>query len=133
MPLSDADKERARYHLGFLAVQPAASISYGIPKPIQTLFLVEVAMNNLLEAAVPRVLRVLGILDGVETKLVEAQDRLAADALGDLKLRKEETDMLEAEYRRWGFRLADILGVPVYAFSNRYKGGGVRAGNVPVR
>jgi hypothetical protein len=133
MPLMDADRERIRYHLGYLAVQPAASISYGMARPIQTLFLVEIALNNLLETSIPRVLRTLGILDGVEAKLVEAQDRLAADALGDLKLRKEETDQLEGEYRRWGFRLADILGVPVYAFSSRYKGGGVRAGNVPVR
>jgi len=133
MPISASERERILYHLGYLAVQPAASIQYGIPRPIQTMFLVETAMNNLLEVAVDRVRRVLQIMDGIENKLVDAQDRLAADQLGDLKIRATEPDQLEGEYRRWGYRLADILGVPIYAYSTKYRNAGVRAGSIPVR
>lgn len=134
MPLDDREKERARYHLGYLAVQPAASIQYGIPRPIQTMFLVEVALNNLIEVAVDRVRRILQILDNTETRLVEAQERLAADALDTLKLRANEPDLLEREYARWGMRLADILGVPIYPYSQRYRSAfAVHAGNIPVR
>lgn len=134
MPLSQADRERVRYHLGYLDVQPAASLSFGIPKPIQTIFLVEDAMSNLIELSVPRVLRILGIMDDIEQKLVDAQDRLAATSLGDLKLRTTEPEQLETEYRRWGKRLANIFGVPVYPFSDRYRGsGGTVGGSIPVR
>jgi len=133
MPLDAREKERARYHLGYLAVQPAASISYGIPRPIQTMFLVETSLNNLIEEATDRVRRILKIMDDIEAKLVEAQDRLAASALDSLKLRENEPDMLEREYVRWGFRLADILGAPIYPYSTRYRSfSGVKAGSIPV-
>jgi len=135
MPLNAMEKERARFHLGYPEVQPQASIAYGIPRPIQTAFLVEMSMSNLIEEACDRVRRVLKIMDDVETKLVECQMRLAAMKLGNLELRENEPDQLEHEYVRWGMRLADILGVPIYAYSTRYRGhiGGVKAGSIPVR
>jgi hypothetical protein len=134
MPLDAREKERARYHLGYLAVQPAASIQFGIPRPIQTMFLVETALENIIEEAVDRVRKILKIMDDTEMRLVESQDRLAASALDALKLRENEPDLLEREYVRWGWRLADVLGVPIYPYSNRYRmGAGTRAGSIPVR
>lgn len=87
-------------------------------------------MNNILPEAEDRVRRFLGVLDGVECRMVEAQDRLAATQLGDLRLRDGEPDLLEREYSRWAKRLADVLGVPLYPYSTRFKG--VRSGNIPV-
>lgn len=134
MPLTDSEKERVRYHLGYLEVQGAASIQFGIPRPLQTLFLVETALNQLIENAVPRVRRVLRVMDNVEEKLIDSQDRLAAKQLDNLQLRDNEPDMLEKEYTRWGWRLADIFGVPIYPYSNRYRmNAGTVAGSIPVR
>lgn len=134
MPLSDAEKERVRYHLGYLSVSTAASLTFGIPVPQQTLFLVESAMTRIIADSVPRVKRILQIMDGIEEQLVEAQPRFAAMKLGDLDLRENETDKLEREYVRWGHRLAEIFGVPVYPYSERYSQSfGVRAGSIPVR
>lgn len=134
MPLDAREKERARYHLGYLAVAPAASIQYGIPRPIQTMFLVETALNNLLEEATDRVRRILKILDDTEVRLVECQERLAASALDALKLRENEPDLLEREYVRWALRLADILGCPIYPYSTRFRAfSGTKAGSIPVR
>lgn len=131
--LSEEEKERARYHLGYLGVQGAASIQLGIPRPLQTIFLVEQAMNNLIASSVPRVRRILRVLDDVEDQLIESQVRLSAKRLDGIELRENEPDMLEKEYVRWGWRLADLLGVPVYPYSERYKrGGGIKAGNLPV-
>ena len=136
MPLDAREKIRVRTHLGYLNVSPAASLFLGIPRPIQTIFLVEQAMSNLIEDAVERVRKILGVMDGVECRLVESQERLAASKLGELELRQNEPDLLEREYVRWGGRLADELGVPFYAYSNRYKwnqpmAGGF-AGSIPV-
>lgn len=135
MPLNDSEKERTKYHLGYLNVSPAASISYGMARPIQTLFLVETALNNVIESSVDRIRRVLSIMDNIELKLVDAQDRLAADAIDGLKIRAAEPDLLDREYVRWGYRLADILGVPVYPYSLRYKSfmASSDAGSIPVR
>lgn len=133
MPLSESDKERTRYHLGYLEVQGAASIQFGIPRPLQTVFLLEDAMNNIIANAISRVQRILTVLDGIENKLIESQDRLAAKRLDSLELRENEPDQLEREYVRWGNRLADILGVPIYAYSTRYRAAGNAAGSIPVR
>lgn len=124
--LSEADKERCRYHLGYLNTSFAASLTLGIPRPVQTLFLVEDAMGLLIPQTVPRVLRVLCIMDGIEEGLVKALSQLGVSKLGELDLHplkdqgKLVTDSLEREYVRWGNRLADILGVPHYPFSARY-------------
>lgn len=132
-PLTEEEKERIRYHLGYLETsfgsnQAAASLAFGIPRPSQTIFLVESAIQELLTNmyAVERVRRILCIMDQIEGKLVEALPQLAAEKLGDMTLRGAEQgvtypDLLEREYARWGYRLADILGVPVYPYSARYR------------
>ena len=132
MALTDAEKERARHHLGYPQVQPSASIQWGIPRPIQTAFLVESAMNNIIAAAEPRVRSMLCTLDGLETKLIEAQDYLVAQKLEDITLRDGHPDLLEREYQRWAGRLADLLGVPLYAFSTKFRQAGT-VSNVRVR
>ena len=134
MAFTPEERQKIRYSLGYVNVSPAASINFGLPRPIQTLFLVEQAMDYILPGAEDNVRRILGILDGIECRLVDAQDRLAAKSLDNLTMRVDETDALENEYYRWGGRLADILGVPFYAYSNRYKRHGKGfAGSIPVR
>lgn len=133
MALTDQEKERARYHLGYPEVQALTSLTFGVARPLQTLFLVEQALNYLLPVAEDRVRQILGVMDGVECRLIAAQDRLAAKRIDNLELRDDEPSQLEAEYRRWGYRLADTLGVPIYAYSVRYRREGkMQAGNVAV-
>lgn len=121
MSLTDAEKERVRYHLVYPEVQAAASLQWGIPRPIQTAFLLESAMSNIIAAAEDRVRDILTTLDGLDTKLIEAQDYLVAKRLEDLELRDGHPDLLEREYKRWAGRLADLLGVPLYAYSARFR------------
>lgn len=120
MPLTDGEKQKARYHLGYPSLSTAASIQFGQPALTQTNFLVESALGRVLETAIDQIRTYINVMDGIEQKLVEAQDRLAATQLEELKLNGKETDMLEAEYRRWGYRLSDILSCPVYPYSRRY-------------
>lgn len=125
--LSETDKERVRYHLGYLNTSFAASLTLGIPRPVQTLFLVEDAMALLIPQTVPRVLCILDTMDVIERKLVGALEQLGVKRLAEIELHPLSdrgllsTDSLEAEYVRWGNRLADILGVPHYPFSARYR------------
>lgn len=128
------EKERIRYHLGYLNVQPAASITFGIPVPIQTMFLVEAAMNQVLPTAEDRVRKILGILDRIECKLVEAIDFLVASKVDDTELRENHPDLLEHEYCRWASRLSDELGAPLYPGSPKFRSlFGTGVGSIPVK
>jgi hypothetical protein len=145
--LTAAERERAKYHLGYPNVTIASSLFFGVPIPLQTSFLIERALSNLPVDAENRVRHISQVMDGVECRLIDAQDRLAAEQLGELRLRPtdqglSEPDALEREYCRWGYRLADELGVPIYAYSTRYSnalqsasrvGAGRRARNITVR
>jgi hypothetical protein len=85
--LSDTDKERIRYHTGYQNVSPAASIQLGFPRASQASFLVEAAMERLLPPTVSRVLSIVTNLDTIEAQMMEANRRLKAQQLGELKLR----------------------------------------------
>lgn len=121
MPLTNDEKQRVRYHLGYPALTDAASVAFGVPTMNQTNFLVQSAMDRLLESSLEQVRKICAIMDGIDERLIEAQERLAATQLEELHLRDDEPDLLDKEYRRWGYRLSDILGSPVYPFSQRYR------------
>lgn len=132
--LDASEKERVRYHCGYLNVQPASSIQFGIPVPIQTLFLIEQSMNNILPSAEDRVRKIIVILDNIECKMVGAQDYLVASKLEDLTIRPDHIDQLEHEYCRWASRLSDELGAPLYPGSPKFRSlFGTGVGSVPVR
>lgn len=129
--LTNEEKEKVRYHLGYLATSFAPSIQLGIPRPLQTVFLLEQGLELLtLGYAVNRVRCILGTLDGLECQLAGAVQTLSASRLGNLEMHplKEKgllfTDSIEREYVRWASRLADILGVPLYPYSARFRKSG---------
>lgn len=133
--LSEADRERVRYHLGYLNVEPVSSIILGFPSASQAAFLVERAMDRVLPFAIPRVLRHLQELDCIEDQMSGSRKRLEAQQLGELKLRNSneepmEADLLEREYQRWAKRLADLLGVPINPFSERFRSGFYGGGSI---
>lgn len=134
MSFDDSEKERIRYHCGYLNVQPASSISFGIPIPIQTLFLIEQAINNALPSAEDRIRKLIKVLDDIECKMIDAQDFLVVDGVDDIRIRKDHIDQLEHEYCRWASRLSDELGAPLYPGAAKFRSlfmTGV--GSIPVR
>lgn len=118
--LTEAQRALVRYHLGYPNTSPAASLQLGIPAQQQTLFMVEQAMNVLLPVMVPKVLQILGVLDGLDCQIAQAQQYLVAKKLDSMELRDGHPDLLENEYRRWAFRLAETLGCPVYPYAERF-------------
>ena len=129
MALTDDERERCRYHLGYLNTSTAASIHLGIPAASQPLFLLESAMNLLLPSGELRVRSLLAKLDSTEQRIFEAQERLAARKVGEIDLNRDECEQLEGEYRRWQLRLARQFGVSPNPFDPSGRGGGI---NVPV-
>lgn len=134
-PFTDAEKQRIAFHLGYPAVTMAASVAFGVPVLTQTNWLIYRVLDGLLlGSAVDQLRSISKTMDDVLTKLIEAQDRLAATQLEELHIRGDETDALAAEYRRWGYMISDITGCPVYPYSQRYMQGNANAvTSVPIR
>ena len=137
--LSEADRARARYHLGYLNVEPVSSIALGFPSAQQPMFLFERAADRIMPEAMSRILCILNTLDAIEGQMREALCRLKVQQVGEVKIRNTndeptEQDLLEKEYLRWAKRLADDFGVPLNPFSERFRGGGggIPPFNIPV-
>jgi hypothetical protein len=130
--LTDAEKQRVAYHMGYPGVTSAASVAFGVPLMTQTNFLIYNVLGHLLDSAIDQVRSISNTMDGIETKLIDAQDRLAATRLEDLYLREDECEALNKQYQNWGYRLSDITGAPVYPYSRRYSGGGGGVTSVPI-
>jgi hypothetical protein len=131
--LSDPEKNRIRYHTGYLVTTMVASVQLGFPRATQPMFLVEQAMNLIPDDAIGLIRERVAILDSTETRMVQAQARLAADQLGNLKIREKEILQLRGEYRYWAQTLADLLGVPLNTYSFRFRGLGGGGLNIPVQ
>jgi hypothetical protein len=132
---SEEQKERVKYHLGYTAARMQTSLSFGQPLPRETMFLLQAVLGDWSdEFGYQRALTHVQNLDKIECLLVEALDRLSVTQVGNTSIRQDETDALEKEYNRWANRLADLLGVPFYAYSNRFKEQtGVMVGNIKTR
>lgn len=137
--LTESEKERCRYHLGYLETSLAGSVQLGMPRPLQTIFLLESALTLLENPfAIDRCRKILATLDMIEEQLSNSVCTLVADKLGDLSLHplKDKgmlvTDSIEREYVRWAKRLADLLGVSIYPFADRFRKAGPGSA-IPVR
>ena len=127
--LTDADKSRIKFHLGYMATTTAASITFGFARPIQTMFLLEDALT--LVAGNPfdigRILEIVETLDDLLRQIREQTRTLVASRTGDLDLHPLKaqgilvTDSLRKEYVEWANLLADTLGVPLYPFAKRFQ------------
>ena len=135
--LTDEEKVRARYHLGYLNLGTPGSLVAGIPMPSQTIFLLDYNLNNILPAAEPLVRDMLGRLDTTDRQIFEAQDRMQASSVENVTLRADESEALERNYVRWAMRLSDLIHVPLYPYSARFQNAGAagagNAGMIPVR
>lgn len=123
--------------MGYLNVEPGASIALGFPSAQQPEFLVERAMNNVIDQAVGRIQSTLDTLDCLEEQLRGAVSQLAVQQLGEMKLRNSNEepnvcDLIEREYVRWAKRLSDDLGAPLNVFSERFRSLGGSSGSIPV-
>lgn len=115
--LTDNERARVRRALGFLNTSSSASISLGVPRLIQPLFLVDLAMNHLLQEGEDGVRGYLVKIEALDERIFQSVTRLAAAEVGEIKLNHREPGQLRTERSYWCKRLADELGVPLQAYS----------------
>lgn len=128
--LTDDEKVRVRHHLGYLNIQEAQTFILGIPAGVQTSFIIEGAMNKVLDAALPLVRRLLATLDTIEGQMVDDAELAAVNGIGDIEINQKEQAQLRDQYDYHRRGLGNCFGVVPNPFDTRFEGG---AGiNVPV-
>lgn len=110
MPLTEPQRISIRHHLGYLQVADASTFVLGVPASVETTFMIEGAMDRVLEAAIPLVEHLLGVLDGIECQMVTDLDLLAASKVGDIDINLNEQKALTKQYDYWVAALANALG-----------------------
>ena len=120
MSFTLSEKARIRYHMGYAGTAMAPSLSAGVPIPLQTMFLLESALNMVLPDAEEIVRVLVSRLDQTDEAIFQCQIRMQAESVDGIKLRANEADSLEREYLRQAARLSDVLHVPLYPFSARF-------------
>ena len=124
--LTNVEKSAVRRHLGFPEVESVSVYAMGMVIPMQGLYLVDSAMDHLTESGATRVRELLGVLDGLEQRMIKAACYLTVERIGEIQMRAangpQGTDLIEREYLRWAKRLSDCLGVPYYPYSEKFSG-----------
>ena len=129
MALTEQERVKIRHHLGYLNVAEAQTFVFGTPAAVETQFLVEGAMNRVLDSALPEVRRHVAILDQIEDQMIADHELLAVSKVGEIDVRPDEQEALDLRYERWRQSLANLLGIYPNPFDKRFAG---RGPNVPV-
>ncbi len=130
--LSSVQKVKIRHHLGYLQVSAVATFALGTPAAVETQFIIEPAMDKVLQEAVPELERHLSILDQIEQQGLDDLELLAVNQVGEIGVNQGEQAALLTKYNYWADSLANLLGVMRNPFDkrlpqNRAGGGGLNA------
>lgn len=131
MALSEADQERARYHLAYSSISTPVSLSLGDVTITQARFIIDRHLAVVKESAEPLLIRTLDRLDCIEKEMDTVSSALVTSQVGTTKFRDDALEQLEGRYRRYQERLADMLASMINPVSNEILGnrGAVVEGN----
>ncbi len=119
MTISEAQKVRARHHMGYGGVTQASTFVLGVPAGVQTAFMIEGAWARILPSHESFFETILTRLDEIDQQIEDDTANVAADAIDEIKLRKDEFQQLIIRYKHWQGALANMLQVPPNPFDMR--------------
>lgn len=123
--LAKQEKVKVRHHLGYLNVQDAQTFVLGTPASVETQFIIEGAMDRILEEAVPEVRRHLQILDGLEDQMVNNHELMQIQKIDTIVVNStgahREQKELRKAYDDWVDSLANLFGVIRNPFDKRLR------------
>jgi hypothetical protein len=121
--LNAQEKVKVRHHTGYLNVQEAQTFVLGTPAGVETQFIIEGAMNRILEEAVPEVRRHLQILDSIEEQMVMNLELLQVTKVDTIDINSTGADREQRQliqvYDRWVDSLCNLLGCMRNPFDKR--------------
>lgn len=128
--ITEAEKVKARHHLGYLQVAASSTFSLGVPAGVQTQFTVEGAFSRILPQAEEEFRRHLKILDEHECQILEALPNVQVESLGTIKINLKAFRAYLQQYRFWCASLANLMGITPNPFDQRWGSWNAAAGGV---
>lgn len=132
--LNQAEKVKVRHHLGYLNVQEAQTFVLGTPAAVETQFIIEGAMNRVLEEALPEVRRHVQIMDSIEEQMVANHELIQITKIDTIDVNSTGQDreqrQLRQTYDYWADSLANLFGIYRNPFDKRlghFGRGGINA------
>lgn len=123
--LTDDQKVKVRHHCGYLGVAAAATFALGTPAAVETQFIIEGAMNRLLEESLPELERLVSICDKIEEQMVCDLELLAVTNVGEIAINPDEHRRLTTQYNYWVDALCNLMGIERNPFDKRLQRGGI--------
>ena len=130
--LTEEEKNRVRYHLGYPMIYPASAIILGVPASAQPAYLLEHSLELIPDTAISIIRTLIAKCDATDGGVFESQDRLVAKAVDEVDLNPDEAVLRRREYRYWVQKLADTLGAPINAYAAAFQSGGPMPLNISV-
>lgn len=118
--LSESEKGRILFHLGYGIVNVADLFTLGVPAISQPLYIAASAINRIPESRLQLVREIVAELDAILGQFKEAREYFPATSLGELDVNPDHTKRLEEEQVRWTQMLSDCLIAPVNPFSGKF-------------
>ena len=123
MALTAEEKAKCRKHLGYPEVDIASGIGLGVPVLYQAIFPVDGALSRIKPESESLVREILARCDASEAAIADAESRLVAESVGEIRLRRDEVQARIAMYRYWCRRLSEITSAPLNPYSQQASGG----------
>lgn len=122
MPISDLDRARTRFHMGYPATSPVTTMAQGLPINLDGIFILDANLGNLREEGIEPLRRILDIMDTILFgAIVESVDRFAVKQLGSITTNPDESKLLDKRLFDFACILADQVRAPLYAGCQRYR------------
>lgn len=115
--LSDADKDRVRYHLEYPMLTSAVSTVASVVMHSDIRLVLENQMDNVSPTITTYVQKCLNILDKIETQMEDAFERMQVLKADVVQINNNEESDLMAQYQHWRNRLCNLLAVTVNPFA----------------
>lgn len=117
--LTQEERARIRYHLGYPNVVAYATFALGTPQSFEGLFAIDSAFDKVNPHALPNVRELLARCDETEAQRFEFQPDLEVSKVCDIELRPDAQQRLWNQYDYWRNGLANQLGVYCNPFDKR--------------
>jgi len=112
--------------MAYMNVAQAYTFVLGVPAGVETQFLIEGAMDKVLDSALPQLRKLIAVLDGIEQQKIENLELLAVTKVGEIEIRQDEQEALDKQYDFWRGKVANLLGIIVNPW-DKSQGRGINA------
>jgi hypothetical protein len=129
---TDAEKVSVRRHMGYLNVASVQTFVLGVPTAVQTQFMIEGALNKVLDEAENEVRRLLGNLDRIECQMDANIGLIEFTAAEEVTTNPKAFEKLKQRYVWWQAALGNLLGVLPNPYDFRFGGWGASGINATV-